>query len=266
LNPVVHIYTTVYGRSDFIYWVKRSLDHFLEEPFELVALDNTPSDQPKLVEEISRECREHGVRCERVPADRPEGTSYSHAQALEWAWKNLVPAQEGRYVMFLDFDMFLVRPFSVVEALGIAAVAGVVQTRGPYIYPWPGLAIFHLDRLPGREEAGFMPGEIDGVNTDTGGAFARYLKAHPQVQLQGLPETAWIRRSAGNLDRLPGECRESYDDEYLMIIVAGAFLHYTNGSLWKPIHPEVEERKRYYAFNLVGGCLEGRYELPVVEE
>ena len=147
-------------------------------------------------------CRFPQVRCRRViTADFESSGSASHASAVD--------------LMFIDGDMFFIRPWDVQkwtdeERLDVASP--MIRVRAPdetvklnsetdlrwkeyldqppvvtqmyFKHLWPNL--FMLNRahqLPGMRQLSFQLGHIAGVNTDTGGHSALWLRAHPELRI-----------------------------------------------------------------------------------
>jgi hypothetical protein len=259
----VKFYAVTDCRSDLLVYQHRTLQKFSLDPYELVIIDNTTPDRAQVRAEIAALCRDLGLRCLRVPADKQNHNTANeaHAHALEWMWPEVVLKDRPAYAVLYDFDMFLCKPFSVSAFLGSLAFAGWGQGHAPIHYLWPGLAFVNLGILPSPEQISWYCGRIDNVPVDVGGQLHHYLKNHPELQVKDMESTARITHAQG-LERLPVLARATYEDRFGVDVMNRAFLHYVGGSGWDWPSDELRTTKTHWVTTLLEKCLAGEWEMP----
>ena len=150
--------------------------------------------------------------------------------------------------MVIDSDMFLIKPFSVLEYMKGYQLAGVPQSRGDkdtvVEYLWNGLVFMDMPHLPERRTIDFNCGRVKGFPVDVGGQTYHYIQKHQEVAVKFM-----------GLDYLPAAAEQYHDSVALMLMQAGYtgnnmeflinrhFLHYRGGTNWDQKSPHSHAQK-----------------------
>ncbi len=266
----IRAYTVVDVRTDLLAHQARSIQKFSLEHMELVVLDNTPSKRKSLRPEIERICTEHGLRRVMIPEEvqNHKTPNDAHAEALKWAWTNVVMKDDPMYAVLLDFDMFFCAPFAVSTYMMTSDVAGWAQGPGGTYYIWPGLMILSLAELPDPHTIDLGCGKIGDVHVDVGGQFHNYLKAHPEVKVKGMDSSN--RRFEDTITMLPEPARADYRDfmapheqkHGIDFFVHNTFLHYVGATGWNYPPEDLTTRKTAWLLNLLDRLMDGSWVMP----
>jgi hypothetical protein len=198
LYSEVLIITCVYNRSDFIEMQYRTFQKFLQDDYRFVVFNDAVD--PSAYREIRDVCNKYEIECIDIPQEihsRPYLTrgpelpwnnpNVRHSNCLQYAMNTLGFQHQGP-VAVLDSDVFLIRPFSIEQALNQFDIAAVMRGAITIYYLWPGLMFFSMDRLPDRESLNFNCGLLNGESVDAGGYTYNYLISHPEIKYKALNE------------------------------------------------------------------------------
>ncbi len=261
----VKVFTFVDFRTDFLFYQAKSLERFLREEFEFTVFDNTPPERAELGLEIRDICRRLGLRYQPVLKQRHDTANYAHAQAIEWAWHTVIRRERWDFALILDFDMFLVAPFSLAEYMEKWDLAGMPQSRDDgkraLEYLWPGLMVLRKT-LPDQRRMSFMCDVIDGIPVDVGGSLFRYLESHAGLRVGKMRNTGHISRAAGNLGLLP--FTEGYTEGFNLDFIERTFIHYGAGSNWDRRAAEYHRQKTEFVFKMVDEAVRSSHEAEVL--
>lgn len=244
------------------------LHKFLGDDFEYAVVNNSARD--KFAFSNARAvCAQMGIR-ELVPGARDDRTpNYQHSCALQWLLGHeILPPGEDGIAVILDFDMFLMRPFSFVDFLGDHVLAGQGQSRGPIDYVWPGFVVMRPSRMPERNLFSLACGKINdegvavgegapGHNVDVGGLAHVWMRRHREHAVKPV-RGGRILNSMGNTDVLPAPIRAKYSDDFGFDVFEDSFLHYGRGTNWDNMPLGVIEAKDKLAFFYIEEVVAGR--------
>jgi hypothetical protein len=228
----VTYYSIVDVRSDFLPWQIKGFQTFcLDVDWEFVVFNNAIH-RPEVHAEIEEIAARNRIRSITVPENVWDRTnpSLAHKETLKWAWHSFVLKEQSAIASFIDFDLFLVAPFKAESYLTDCELAGWFLQNQHIRYLWPGLMFFDIQRLPEPETIDFDRGVIEGVRTDVGGAFHRYLKKHSQLKVKNIPI-------------------EMFSDEFRVSMYDKKWIHYCKGSGWDKPDPEYRQKKDAYVFD-----------------
>lgn len=185
-------------RPDFISLQMRSLMEFCIGDFELIVLNN--SQNKKRTNLIEIECKKSGARHIRVNfADRSARSSHHEtvfrlgryrnpnlacSYPYHWFVRRHLPGLSDANVVFIDSDMFLIKPIDFRVLLSEKSLFFVPQFRGTVsqdrhevMYPWNGLLIANTaDRKLRLNQLEWSPKVQKGFATDVGGASTDWLE------------------------------------------------------------------------------------------
>lgn len=185
-------------RPDFIALQMKSLQKYCIGDFELIILNN--SQNRKRTKLIEMTCGQLGARHVRVNFIDGQARS-SHSESIfrfgryaspnvacsypyHWFVKRHLQALVGANVVFIDSDMFLVKPVDFSALLSSKSLFFVPQFRGTVskshhevMYPWNALMIVDTtDEKLRLDQIEWSPKIQKGFATDVGGASTEWLE------------------------------------------------------------------------------------------
>ena len=236
---MLKILTYAYGPHGpkFITLQHRSLKRFIANEFEYVVF-NTSEDHGARTN-IERRCAELGIPHIHAKRDISFG---SHASALKHSWQDFRGGCD--YLLMLDFDMLLTKPFNAEDFLKDHDIAGLGQSRG-YVpggenvfYLWPGFLLWNMKTIPDQDKVNLDGGYVDGVSVDTGGMLCYYLREHPGVKIKSTGQCKFTQPEDAAAALPPG-----YDPDYGYEMLCNCFLHFRDGSNWNHRTQDYHDRK-----------------------
>lgn len=241
----VSVFTYAFNRPEFVRFQKDTLEKFLLDDYEFVVFNDAKT--PSTYREIREVCNELGLRCVDMPQKLHTSTNASGRNA---AIVNYSLRKEGfnhpGIVILLDSDMFLVKPFSVEGYMKHHPLSGLYQSRSQgnaFIeYLWIGLVFLDMPNLPGRKYIDFSPGNVKGVQTDTGGNTHYYLSRHKNLSIGSL-DMKYTKHAYQNLLEGRDLFEYGFDESQIQYVkdskgddsefyLEGHFFHYRGGSNW----------------------------------
>ena len=264
------IVVTTVGWPTFLALQRASLDRFLTDEYQLIAVVDTPTAsgpinlwgaEPR--SEVIRVAHEFVDEVLEMPEDLHTGgprrkrdlfrrnvfhPSSRHGQTLDFTWSWLLDRMEGS-VLILDADMLLVAPnagSALVENTWMAAVRQSRMTRShkQIDYVWPGLLFADVQRMP--DPRGFSWGirETDGALLDTGGETSLWLDPLSSVQrdeiswLQHRPSLQWSVEDSEiafdpAMEQFLRTDDRNIDGKVFAELYDGCWLHFRAGSNWR---------------------------------
>ncbi len=259
----VLIITHVYNRPDFIALHKKTFDAFLKEEYEYIVFNDSPTED--MSNQIKTMCKSLGIQCLRVPDHKSHRQSPSarHADGIKYSLERFGFDHDG-VVLMIDSDMFLIRPFSVLEYMKeydfIAGYQSRPNSSVTVYYAFPGLVFMNMKNLPNKHTINFDGGDVAGSNCDVGGHTYYYFKNNPQakVHLYTIASTFHEPKDRNALYAL------GYDDNSIDLIFSlekdysmefhgdHNFLHhYAGGSNWPGYTHNYLEKKKYLLNNYI---------------
>ncbi|MGL5682434.1 MAG: hypothetical protein ACRDDZ_05175 [Marinifilaceae bacterium] len=132
--------------------------------------DNSTNEEE--AEKIKLFCDTNGLIYIRLPRSKwlnKVSPSYSHGAAVNWVYYNIIKKYTPAYFGFLDHDLFLSTPFSIVEQLKQCGIYGATVQKDNSWYLWMGLCCFTFKEVENLE-LNFLPTKVKGTYLDTGGS------------------------------------------------------------------------------------------------
>jgi hypothetical protein len=274
LDAKTLIMTHCYNRPEFIGWQAQSFHKFLKEDYEFIVFNDAPNLQ--LRNEAAASCRQHNVPCVLVPQSihqkpyylaREPGVGGASAECAETVqyMLNTMGFDYPGIVVVIDSDMFLVRPFSIVDYLQDNQLAAHPQVRygkhGAIHYFLPNLMFFNMNTLPDKKTLSFNLGKIDGEMVDTGGHTYYYLKNHPYLKWEGTTlQPRALNEKQTHLEASILKHIQSYPKLHYLVTklphdmefyIDYAFLHFKAGSNWNQIDNEKMKEKTRAAYEVM---------------
>lgn len=207
------IIITAYNESRFI---KKQVDlirRFHKDPVDIIIVDN--SDDPSAVEQIKYYNKELGCLYLKTNASSKNG-SESHSFSLGLSYH--VFKNNYRFILYIDFDCFPIREFSIKEMLNDKIMTGVGQNKDGIEYFWPGFVLFDNGVID-RNLIDFSCNH--DLRLDTGGNLHSVISTYGKDKCPFIPE---IHVQNPNFNK---SMYNFYAD-----INNGGFMHFIGGSGW----------------------------------
>lgn len=269
----VLIFSYSYNRPDFIEIQHKTFKKFLLDDYEFIIFNDAVD--PVLYQGIRQKCADLDIRCIDMPQNLHKSNSASvrNADIVNYSLRQLGFDYNG-IVVLLDSDLFLVREFSIVEYMRNYALGGLYQERssGPtkVDYLWVGIVFLDMQKLPSRNSMDFSPGNIKGVQVDTGGFTHHYLSRNRDVPVRYMNSYSAFYANkeltgfiCPQCDKESFPCRHAlenlqafglFDKEQVGFLLAkhgntgeyfldGNFYHYGSGTNWTNHSPTYHEEK-----------------------
>lgn len=215
------IVVVAFNEPWLIDWQLQALQqHFCDSHFVIIG-DNSTS--PGASREIAELAARRGAGYVALPPMTKTDPSRSHGLALNWIHRNLLGRNLATYLVFLDHDIFPVRPVTYRDRIdGLGSFGRVRWSRERWFY-WPGFAFYGRDFF--RHGADFLPHRDFG---DTGSSnWERYYSAETLVPEQSSSyEVVPVQRLFPH-EKCPAEAG---DREFQ--VIDHDWIHFNNGSNW----------------------------------
>lgn len=235
----IEIYSILFNNKSFIEYQAKTFKKFLKEDFNLNIVDNSNNNTS---DEIENLCFKNQLKYIRINNNPFHGNpSFSHSHAVQYIFENHVIKNNDEMVIITEFDVFLIKYFSLRNYLLDYDIAGIHQKRGSFSYLHPGLIIMDNKRLPNKHEINFSPVTIDNTGLDTGGGLTFYLNkyklkikyiiffsdnySNKYKHLRGINYHEFNPSIFGQLE-------SKYRKQYMMESFENIFLHFRGGSNW----------------------------------
>lgn len=232
----VLIFTYSYNRPDFIELQDKTFKKFLTDEYEFVVFNDATKKDMK--QKIKNTCKNLGIKCLTIPQKIHNGTtqaSQRNCNVVQYSL-DVLGYNHDDILVLLDSDMFLIKEFSIRDAMKNYDIAGVKQ--GDLVnYLWIGLVFMDMRSMPNKKTITFNCGNINGVNVDTGGTSHYYLKNNPTLRVNYLDTTYThlVPQDAESLQTLghsPEFIRFILNDPGMQFHCNNTFLHHGAGTNW----------------------------------
>ena len=172
---MIHIFTSVVNRPDFVKLQQQLFKKFLKNEYKFHVVDDSVDE--RISNEFKWVCKSNEVEYYRKPpVNKPMNPAQACAHTVQWTYDNLIRKNHSEdIVLFLDSDMFLIDEFDIKEYMSDAAIGGLPQQRGHVTYMWNGIMFFNMPCIEDKD-IDFSDGVVDGEMTDVGGHTYWYFK------------------------------------------------------------------------------------------
>lgn len=182
------IITVIYNQSEFIKYQYLLLNKFMRNKFTYYCYNNADNDQIR--DNINKACLDLGISSINIPQDIYENNnnpSFRAGLSLDYAIKHNIDEFKSDHMILLDSDMFLIDYLDLNDVK--EDFLGIKQCIEGIEYYNNQLSYVNLRNLPEfGNETKFLPGTIDGVNTDCGGYLYKYFIKYPEIIHRGFSD------------------------------------------------------------------------------
>lgn len=234
-RDVALVITHHFNRPDFIEIQFQTLKKFMRTPYRFVVFNDAKTCE--LEDAIQSSCDRLGVECIRIPQNihkTPNDPAIACADVVNYSLQNLGLSHDG-YMMILDADMFLVKPFDIDNYMKDTIIAGHPQVRGHVNYIWNGIFILDVPNLIDKQSVDFSCGMVEGELCDVGGYMYYYFQKHPEIRMKAMVPHYYLGNFyKKDLRLLPPfaqwMCQQrNYNCEFF---IGDTFFHYRSGGNW----------------------------------
>ena len=225
---MIHIFTSVVNRPDFVILQDMLFKKFLKNEYTFHIVDD--SVDPEITEQFEIACSLNELEYYRKPpATKPMNPAQACAHTVQWTYDNLIKKNHTEdIVFFLDSDMFLIDEFDIEEYMSDAIIAGLPQVRGHVTYMWNGIMFFNMPKIEDKD-IDFSDGMVDGEMTDVGGHTYWYFKNSGVVMKKTNEEFPTYPTHFNDLELQNEEVTKGYNIE---LHLDDKFLHYRAATNW----------------------------------
>lgn len=228
----VDIITVAFNNVELIKYQTLFLQKFIRDSYTRIIVDNS-TDRNKR-DELYKYCLENNIAYIGLPKNllNTIGSSYSHAMALNYAYRHVIVKRRPYAFGQIDHDLFPTRPVSILEKLENQPIYGPLRLRGKCWYLSAIMSFYWFDFVEGKH-FDCMPVTPDKVYLDSGGG--NWYSLYSQIDRKSIvfPNECIIPLREGG-DR-HGDSLEFFDNKL--------WLHTINGSCWKVIHDGKEKEQ-----------------------
>jgi len=224
---MIHIFTSVVNRPDFIILQNKLFDKFLKDDYEFHIVDDSIA--PNITEQIETLCNENSLHYYRKPTRTVQmNPGQACADTVQWTYDNIIKTDfQNDYVFFCDSDMFLIDDFNISEFIEDSVICGLPQYRGNVIYMWNGIMFFNMPKIKEIDlDIDFSDGYVEGQLTDVGGHTYHYFKKN---DIQMKETNVQYPTHYNDIELQNREVTKGYNFE---LHLDGKFLHYRAATNW----------------------------------
>ena len=224
---MIHIFTSVVNRPDFIILQNKLFDKFLKDDYEFHIVDD--SIDSNITEQIETLCNENSLHYYRKPVRTVQmNPGQSCADTVQWTYDNIIKIDfQNEYVFFCDSDMFLIDEFNISEFIEDSVICGLPQYRENVTYMWNGIMFFNMPKIKEIDlDIDFSDGYVEGQLTDVGGHTYHYFKKN---NIQMKETDVQYPTHYNEIELQNEEVTKGYNFE---LHLDGKFLHYRAATNW----------------------------------
>lgn len=222
---MIHIFTSVVNRPDFLILQNQLFQKFLKDEYQFHVVDDSIDDS--ISDQFKKICSEHEFQYYKKPTrTTPMNPAQACADTIQWSYDTIIKEQyRDSIVFFCDSDLFLIDELDITDYMQDAIISGLPQYRGQVTYMWNGIMFFNMPKIDDLN-IDFSDGVVEGQLTDVGGHTYYYFKKN-NIKLK---ETDVQYPTHYNEIELQNESvTKGYNFELHM---DGKFLHYRAATNW----------------------------------
>lgn len=224
---MIHIFTSVVNRPDFVVLQDQLFKKFLGDEYQFHVVDDSIDDN--ISSQFKEICELRNIEYYKKPARTVQmNPGQACADTVQWTYDNIIKTDfQNQYVFFCDSDMFLIDDFNISEFIGDSVVCGLPQYRGNVTYMWNGIMFFNMPKI--REidlDIDFSDGYVEGQLTDVGGHTYYYFKKN---NIEMKETDVQYPTHYNDIELQNEEVTRGYNFE---LHLDGKFLHYRAATNW----------------------------------
>ena len=242
-KEAIDIVVIAFNNPELIRIQYQFLLKFIKDEFNYIVADN--STNLKARKDIEAFCRENEVAYISLPTNHLNriGTSYSHACALNYVYRQVIRKRKPYAFGQIDHDLFPIQKVSILDYLKDQPVYGPLRKRNECWYLSAIMSFFLYDYVCDKK-VDFMPVTPYQTYLDSGGG--NWYDIYSRLNLDQLhfaQEHIEELRKGGDRH---GDSLEYFDNK--------KWLHTINGSCWKKVEAGKEDLIRLLLNNYLQSC------------
>lgn len=258
---MISVITVSYNKPEFIKFQYFLLKNHLVDEFFYTVYNNSPD--PVISEKILIECKNIGVECINIPQEihKNNDPSSRAGESLDYSIGHNIKNYSPKKMIILDSDMFLFSKFKFDEEIRDNDLVGIYQERDHVFYYTNQLLFLNIEKLPNFDtEIKFLPGLIEGKNTDCGGFLYNYIKKY-RIKHDAIKEKNHSGEiNSQNIFSIPQHFTFYFKEEIKMMENSFAeyfskFLHFRAGSNWINFDQNLVNKRENILFSSINNNL-----------
>ena len=250
---MIHIFTSVVNRVDFVIIQNKLFRKFLKDNYQFHIIDD--SVDLNISNQFEDICSENNFLYYKKPERTLQmNPAQACADTVQWTYDNIIRKNHlNDIVFFCDSDMFLIDEFNIEEYMSDSIIAGLPQKRGNVTYMWNGIMFFNMPKIKDLDIS-FSDGIVEGEMTDVGGHTYYYFKNNNIEMKKTDEEFPLYPTHFGDIEIQNDEVTKGYNFE---LHLDGKFLHYRAATNWHSNWRDSEDplTKKTKIFNTIIGEL-----------
>lgn len=224
---MIHIFTSVVNRPDFIVLQDQLFKKFLKDEYQFHVVDDSIDEN--ISSQFKEICELRDIKWYKKPERTVQmNPGQACADTVQWTYDNIIKTDfQNERVFFCDSDMFLIDDFSISEFIEDSVVCGLPQYRGNITYMWNGIMFFNMPKIKEIDlDIDFSDGYVEGQLTDVGGHTYHYFKKN---NIQMKETDVQYPTHYNEIELQNEEVTRGYNFE---LHLDGKFLHYRAATNW----------------------------------
>ena len=225
---MIHIFTSVVNRPDFILLQDKLFQKFLNNDYTFHVVDD--SIDASISEQFKTICSENQFSYYKKPSRTVQmNPAQACADTVQWSYDNIIRKNHRNdIVFFCDSDLFLIDDFDIEDYMSDAIIAGLPQKRGLVTYMWNGIMFFNMPKIEDLD-IDFSEGVVEGEMTDVGGYTYYYFKKNNIEMKKTDEEFPLYPTHFEDIEIQNEQVTRGYNFE---LHLDGKFLHYRAATNW----------------------------------
>ena len=204
----IEFYINTYNSCFCVEYQIKTIQFFCKDPYKILIIDSNCGDHKEESLKVKKICNDNHIELMVIPYKDGFNSKYNSStilgNKLNYIFYNIVKVRKPPYFAFIDHDMFMYKPFTIINFLDQHGMWGDIMeidsmkspsllkkdiVKGPWtIHPW--LSFFKFDFVK-DENMNWLPCQYEKGNFDTGGSLWESF-----IQKKNLnKETYWFREN-----------------------------------------------------------------------
>lgn len=225
---MIHIFTSVVNRPDFIVLQDQLFKKFLKNEYQFHVVDDSIDEN--ISSQFKEICELRNIEYYKKPERTVQmNPAQACADTVQWSYDNIIRKNHRNdIVFFCDSDLFLIDEFDIEEYMSDAIIAGLPQKRGVVTYMWNGIMFFNMPKIQDLN-IDFSEGVVEGEMTDVGGYTYYYFKKNNIEMKKTDEEFPLYPTHFNDIEIQNDQVTKGYNFE---LHLDGKFLHYRAATNW----------------------------------
>jgi hypothetical protein len=183
----IEFYINTYNNFFCVEYQIKTINFFCKDPYKILIIDSNCGEHQEVSLKIKKLCYDNNIELIVLPYidkfNSNQNGSTILGNKLNYIFYNIVKIRQPSYFAFIDHDMFMYKPFTIIDFLDKNGMWGDISEidsfksgsnlkkdiiEGPWIlHPW--LSCYKFDFVK-DEKMDWLPCRFQNGNFDTGGS------------------------------------------------------------------------------------------------